>query len=143
LSDLFCPVRKSWCKALPEEEVRISLMTNMISQLEFPISVIAVEKDLRHLPHLQSVRGLPNRRSDIMCFLQGKPLLLVECKAVPITTKVLNQVIGYNFYVKAPFICVANHKEVRTGWLDKEGIYQFIPYLPRYGELAAAGAQVR
>lgn len=142
MSELFCPIRKSWCKALPEEEVRISLIKHMIAQLAFPEHTFAIEKALRHLPHIQANVTMPARRADILCFAKGihpqldiYPLLLVECKAVKITDKVIDQVVGYNHYVQAFFVCVANKEEVRTGWRNASGTYDFVPYLPGYDDL--------
>lgn len=145
MTDLFCPVRKSWCKPLPEEKVRISLLHQMIHRLNFPLETIGVEKELKHLPHLMAGQALPERRADIICFAKGihpaidfYPLLLVECKAVKLTDKVLGQVMGYNHFVQAYFICIANHKEVRTGWQTAQGDYQFVNYLPSCIELKSS-----
>lgn len=142
MSDLYCPIRKSWCKALPEEEVRISLVSRMISQLGFPSHTLLVEKDLRSLPHLTHLGAMPDRRADILCFAKGihpsvelYPLLMIECKAVKITESVLQQVMGYNYYVQSFFICVANQQEVRTGWKTAAGKYEFVAYLPSYAQL--------
>jgi len=144
LSKLFCPIRKTWIAATPEEEVRQRLLHDLISLLGYPHGLVAVEKELKQMPHLRlNPVEPPLRRADILCF--GKeihpdyalyPLLLIECKAVKLTRKVINQVTGYNHYLKAYFIAVANQEEVQTGWYDKEkGDYTFIPRLPGYQEL--------
>lgn len=142
MNDLYCPLRRSWCKALPEEAVRIDLINYMITQLAFPPETLAVEKELRCLPHLASEGAIPDRRADILCFAKGihpstdlYPLLMIECKAVKITDKVIAQVVGYNHYVKACFVCVANMDEIRTGWRNAEGAYDFVPYMPSYIDL--------
>jgi len=142
LSDLYCPVRKSWCKALPEEVVRINLINRMIGELAFPDHSLAVEKELRHLPHLELGIQVPDRRADILCFAKGihpkidlYPLLMIECKSVKITDKVIGQVVGYNHYVHACYVCVANQDEIRTGWRNRQGTYDFISFLPSYEQL--------
>lgn len=83
------------------------------------------------MPHLALAPQIPLRRADILCYRQGSPLLLVECKAIPLTSKVLQQVIAYNYYLKAPYVAVANEQELRTGWYDAEqGSYVFVDGLP-------------
>lgn len=141
---LFCAIREQWVAALPEERVRQHLIQHMIKDLGFPRGGIAVEMSLAQMPHLQG-KGLviPDRRADIVCFstennVQGtlQPLLMVECKAVPLTPKVLQQVTGYNHYVQAAFVAIANAEELRTGWYDDaKGEYQFVPFIPTYTDL--------
>lgn len=144
-STIYCAVRKDFVADQPEERVRQALITKMTGELGFPKSTIGVEKALSQMPHITSV-DVPLRRADIVCFAKGihpeydlYPLLLIECKAVPLNAKVLQQVAGYNLYMKAPFVCVANLSEVKTGWLDrKSGNYQYIDTLPSYEKLLKA-----
>lgn len=141
---IYCLVRKIWVAASPEEIIRQQLVSHMIHHLGYPVSYLALEKELRRVPHLElSDKSIPDRRADLICF--GKnihpihplyPLLLVECKAVKITSRTLNQVAGYNHHLGAYFIAVVNGQEVRTGWLDaasKE--YRFVNNLPTYTQL--------
>lgn len=141
---LYCPIRKIWVAPLPEECIRQRLLAHMIENLGFPSAHIVVEKGLRQMPHLAlGGQDIPTRRADIVCFSQGihpkhalYPLLLVECKAVPLTNKVLNQVAGYNHFLQAHFIAVMNENEIRTGWFDRQqGAYSFINELPDYQTL--------
>lgn len=137
-SQIYCAIRKSWVTALPEEEIRQRLLMHMTDSLGYSAAHIAVEKELRQLPHLRQESNLPLRRADILVFSdkirkEGSlwPLLLIECKAVKLTPSVLRQVIGYNYYLKAPYIAVANAEMIQTGWLDpKTQKYQFINHLP-------------
>ncbi len=137
---LTCLIRKEAVAATPEELVRQRLIANMVQKLDFPESCIAVEKSLQQLPH---VKKAPLRRIDLLCFAKGihpdyslYPLLLVECKAVKLTPKVLTQVCGYNYYVKAYFVAAANQEEVRWGWLDpKTREYRFSSGMPSYPAL--------
>ncbi|MCH9624787.1 MAG: hypothetical protein S4CHLAM27_12240 [Chlamydiia bacterium] len=59
------------------------------------------------------------------------PLLVIECKAVPINQKAFDQVIGYNHLVQAPFLALANGKEVFTLIKDGSG-YRQQKGLPEY-----------
>lgn len=95
----------------------------MIEQLGFPKGLISVEK------------RVGERRYDLVCYTsEMQPLLLVECKAAPIGERAFNQALGYNHFLKAPFICLANGTERITVWLEK-GKIASVPFLPFYKEL--------
>lgn len=138
---IYCQIREQWVAAQPEERVRQQLLSLMIQELGYPKSLIAVERGLAQMPHLQGKPGhLPDRRADILCFAKGEhglvPVLLVECKAIPLTNKVINQVVGYNAHVQARYVAIANQTEVRTGWYDPAAkAYAFVPRIPAFSEL--------
>ncbi|MBA3816482.1 MAG: type I restriction enzyme HsdR N-terminal domain-containing protein [Parachlamydiaceae bacterium] len=145
---LYCSIRKELVAALPEEIIRQRLLVYMLNDRGFPEALVAVEKTLKQMPHLGSLNPLkiPHRRADIICYGKGihpdcalYPLLLIECKAVKLTSRVINQVAGYNQFVKAYFIAIVNDHEIQTGWFDpKQGVYVFVPHLPSYEELLEA-----
>lgn len=141
---IFCPLRKAWVAALPEEMVRQQLLHNMIHQLSYPLNQFAVEKNLRHIPHLQQcAHVLPRRRADALFFAQNLhphyplyPLILIECKAVKLTSKAIRQLIGYNYHVQAYYILLANAEEIRLGWYEHTiQDFYFIPSLLPYTQL--------
>ncbi len=112
-----CVVRREWVKATPEEKVRQELLHTMIEEWGYPSSLILVEKALLHLPGVNQAQRLPKRRMDIVCYAKNKqqelyPLLVVECKACQQTAgssflqKLAHQLLGYNYYIGAPFIGV-------------------------------------
>ena len=142
-----CALRKNPVEADPEELVRQTLLCHMTGSLGYPKSLIVVEKELKHIPYLAlHDKEIPERRADIICFGKGihpehelYPLLLIECKAVKLTPKVINQVTGYNHFLGSYFIAVANKEEIQTGWYDASSKkYQFVPYLPAYKDLMQA-----
>lgn len=142
---LYCSIRKEWVAELPEELVRQKILKHMIQDLGFPPSLIAVEKALKHMPHLVvgNRQSIPDRRVDIISFGKGihpqfdlYPLLVVECKSVKLTPKVVSQVVGYNHFLNASFISIVNDQKMLTGWFDpmkKE--YTYIEHIPLYEEL--------
>lgn len=144
-SNLFCPVRGEWVEPLPEERVRQGLIRLMTEQLGYPLSLLVVEKALHQFPHLSHTdkKILPKRRADLVCYAAGihqknslHPLLLVECKAIPLRQSAIQQLTGYNHYLQADFVALCNQTEIRTGYFDAEqGGYVFAPTLPRYTEL--------
>lgn len=142
---LFCAVRKQWVAALPEEMVRQRILKHMIEDKGYPLSLIAVEQSLRLLPHLSQEirRSVPNRRADIVCFVPAAstlhPLLIIECKAIKLSASVINQIVGYNHFVRSHFIAIANQEEIRTGWYHAGNQeYAFSPFLPTYAEMCSA-----
>lgn len=136
----YCLIRRCLVAKTPEEQIRQSLLGVMIEKLGFPRSLIAVEKSLDQLPHLKhGAAPLPNRRADVLCF--GKeihpeyplfPLLLIECKQERIDQAAIDQVRGYNAFVGAPFLALA----------DKQGVFflgeELKRGLPKYQELLEA-----
>lgn len=134
---IYCSIRKQLIEKTPEEEVRQALLQRMRA-LGYPESLTAVEKSLASMPHLLT-KKLPDRRADIVVFSANThpqfslfPLLLIECKADALTSEVMRQVIGYNHYVRAPLIALANQQEIRTalfhnneGWVFQTGLPSF------------------
>lgn len=133
----FCAIRKKWMAPLPEELIRQNLIVEITQHLGFPIQNLKIETSLSQIPHLlSSSKSLPTRRADLICFYRGYPLLLIECKAVKLNQAVIRQVVGYNHFLKAPFIAIANDKEKKFGWFDKNlKDFTFISYIPPYAEL--------
>ena len=125
----------------PEATVRADLILHMINSLGYPKGLLAVEKEISLLPHCKgAARG---RRADLICFAPGihrgfslYPLLLIECKAVPLTEAAFRQLVGYNAAVQAPFFCLVNNSERRLFW-GQGGIdsSSFLPFLPSFQEL--------
>jgi hypothetical protein len=142
-----CLIRREWLAATPEEVVRQRLLLAMTQDLGYPRSWFCVEKWLTELPHLalSPTQQLPNRRIDILCYATDQssnkglnPLILIECKAVPITAKAIRQAIGYNLYVGAPYICLANASEIHFGHYDSASkSYQFGHRIPSYQEISS------
>ena len=138
--EIYCPVRKKEVLARPEEKVRVELLNMMIGELGFPQHMIAVEKKVGDLAQ-ESLPTLSDVRVDIAVLVSSKekeaptPLLVIECKAVPLKDDAFRQVVGYNYYIRAPFIAVANKTELQLGWKDLSGKFQKAEFLPSYQEL--------
>jgi len=119
-----CLIRNRAVASQPEEIVRQQILGKMVHELGFPKGLIAVEKQVG------------TRRFDIVVYTQSMdPLLLVECKAGELTGA-QNQAFGYNETIKAPFICLAGSKEIRTMWVVS-GRIESVPFLPTYRELCS------
>ncbi len=127
---LYDRLRKKWVEKTPEEAIRQHLLQMMVDKLGYPPALICVEKELALLPHLKIQPNLPKRRADIIVFDKSEgtllPLLMIECKVKALTCAFAQQVIGYNAFVQAPYLAIANEREVLTGHFDQEaGIFTF------------------
>ena len=112
-SEVFDPVRKKWVIFTNEEKVRQCFILYLIQEKQIPLSHISVEKEIK-------VNGLC-RRYDIIVFdEEGKPSMVIECKApeVNITQEVLEQAGRYNKTLRAPVIGVTNGTTHRFFTID-------------------------
>lgn len=138
---LYDAVRNIYVAATPEEHVRQGVLQKMVDALGYPKALIAIEKELKELPHLAHTAP-PHRRIDVLCYGKKEhalyPLLLIECKAHAIDTAAKEQLIGYNHSVGAYFIALAAPSEMQFGYLDeKTARIVFHAGLPSYQELLA------
>jgi len=141
---IYDQVRNIWITATPEEIVRQNLLSKMIDELSYPKELIIVEKALSEIP-LFSLTSTPLRRIDVACFAKNihpehslYPLLLIECKeSANDAMKALDQVKGYNLFVKAYFIAVAYPGGELFGFLEKDK-FRLLEYLPSYQQLVQA-----
>lgn len=138
--ELFDPVRHRWVAATGEELVRQRCLRRLMEQLGFPRSLLVVEKALSELPHLLHV-AVPPRRVDILAVAPGVhpdyplfPLLMIECKTGAFGQEAIEQVMGYNFFVRAPFLAVVNETEERV-LVSEQGKYCLMPQLLSYQEM--------
>lgn len=135
---MICLIRKSPVAATPEEEVRQALLHHMVFKAGYPRELISVEVSLSSLPN--KALKVPERRADILVFTPSSlnPLMLVECKAVPLNAEVLRQALGYNHFVGAPWIVLANGVMTKTGsFYEKEG-WVFSEGMPTFEQALSA-----
>lgn len=103
---IFDNLRKKYVVLTPEEWVRQNFATYLINEKNYPASLIAIEKQLE-------VNGLI-KRSDILIFnTDGKPEIIIECKAPSMTINqdVFDQIARYNLKLKANYLIVTNGLE--------------------------------
>lgn len=126
---IFDEIRKKHVVLTPEEWVRQHFVQFLIQQKHYPISLIAVEKQLL-------INNL-KKRFDILVFSsEGLPKIIVECKApsVKITQKTFDQIARYNLKTKANFLVTTNGLEHYFCKLDSQNKqYIFLEDIPSYG----------
>ena len=96
-------IRKKYVTLTPEEWVRQHFTQYLVQQKKCPLSLISHELSLKY--------DRLNKRSDIVVHnKEGKPWLIVECKApkVKINQEVFDQVAQYNYILKVEYLVVTN-----------------------------------
>lgn len=132
MKQVFDEVRSAWVAATPEEIVRQQWIRRMVGELGFPRALLVVEKELKELPHLRYLPQLfPARRIDLLSYAKDlTPLLLIEFKVEAVSESMLEQVLAYNTFVKAPAVAVANERRIL---LEQRG--HAMRHLPLFCEL--------
>ena len=99
---IFCLSRKKWVVLTPEEWVRQNFILYLSEILNYPISLMAVEKQVKI--------GELTKRFDIVVFKDSVPFLLIECKemSVPLTESVLHQALNYNMGIQSRYVIITN-----------------------------------
>lgn len=114
LHEIFDKVRKKFVALTPEEWVRQHLLEFLMQEKKFPLSLLAVEKQLK----LNSTL----KRTDVMAYTNTlKPLLLAECKAPEIKLDIhtLTQALRYNLVFDVSYLVITNGLEHYFFYKDK------------------------
>ena len=106
---IFDEFRKLWVKLTPEEWVRQNFVQWLVQVKKYPASMIALEK-------LIMVHELSKRFDTLVYDSSHKPWMMIECKAqsVPLTEKVLLQILRYNIAVPVPYLVITNGIDCRV-----------------------------
>lgn len=128
---IFDDFRKKFVVLTPEEWVRQNFLMFLITDLDFPKSLISVEAGLKLFK--------TKKRTDIVVYdKQGAPLLIVECKApeLAINEKVFDQIVRYNMALQVNYLIVTNGLDHYCCQLDYENnTYNFLKSIPNYSNI--------
>ena len=125
---IFDAFRNKFVLLTPEEWVRQNILEYLVQVKNYPRLWIAVEKEI-------NINGL-KRRYDALVFNKNEDvLLLIELKApkIKVDEKVFNQILAYNYRIKAPFLLVSNginHYSAEVNLEQKN--YKFLTEIPTY-----------
>ena len=133
---IFDLVRKGWFVLTPEEFVRQYYISLLSQELDYPISWMKCEVE---------VKGSgPIKRADLIIHERsGNPWVVCEFKAmnVPINEETVFQAARYNRDLGAPFVLIANGKEQCLIELDMEfGNHKTRAELPSRAELESVSS---
>lgn len=121
---IFDTLRKKWLLLTPEEWVRQNFVQYLIEVMKYPVSLIAMEKEIK--------LGELKKRFDILVYdTTHQPWMMVECKAATIKLEesVLQQILRYNITVPVPFIIITNGN-LTYGWQRNDKDLLLITALP-------------
>jgi hypothetical protein len=110
-----CLIRKKAILLTPEEWVRQHIIAHLIKDLNYPETLIGVEKSIQY-------NGL-TKRWDIVVFNSDfKPHLLIECKApsIKLNEDTLKQVLSYQHQLNCELIVISNGLETFVWKFDEK-----------------------
>jgi hypothetical protein len=122
---VFDEFRRQWVRLTPEEWVRQNILQYLVQVLQYPPTLIAVEKEIR--------LGDIKKRFDILVYHKAKPWMIIECKEmnVPLSETVLSQVLNYNRALETDFIIITNGNHT-AGFAVCNGKAEALSALPAY-----------
>ena len=126
--EIFDPVRKKFVALTPEEGVRQYFIRFLVDRKNVPVSLVAVETAIKY--------NRLAKRCDIVIYRRdGKPALIVECKApdIEITEDVFQQIAMYNFSLKVRYLVITNGKATYACYIDYEkGTLSYLQDVPDF-----------
>ena len=129
---IFDIIRKKFVILTPEEWVRQHVIHFLVSELNYPQSLINIKKQLT----LHNTK----KRYDIVVYNpDGSINIIVECKApaIAIDQNVFDQIARYNFVLNALILMVTNGIEHYYCQMDyQQEKYVFLKELPTYSRMS-------
>ena len=122
---IFDPFRKTWVLLTPEEWVRQNLLQYLVQNLQYPASLIAVEKEIK--------LGELSKRFDIVVYKNEMPWLIIECKEAKVTLneKTMEQILQYQQVLTAQYLFISNGHETMGAKIES-GKLQALQNFPDY-----------
>lgn len=127
---IFDIIRKKFVVLQPEEWVRQNCLNYLISEKNYPVSLINVEKEL-------IVNSLKKRYDILIYNTDGSIQLIVECKApkIAINQSTFDQIARYNMALNANYLMVTNGIQHYYCQMDFEAKkYVFLKNFPNFIE---------
>jgi hypothetical protein len=125
---IFDRIRKKYVVLTPEEWVRQHFINFLHTEKKYPLSLMKIESGIKYNNQF--------KRTDIVVYNnEGRPLVLVECKApeINITADVFEQAARYNQNLKVDYIIVTNGLGHYCSSIDyKTNTFAFLKEIPEY-----------
>lgn len=132
---IFDPYRQRYVALTPEEWVRQHFCHYLVTEKHYPASRLANEYRIQ-------LNGRQRRCDTVVFDADLQPLVICEYKAptVEITEKVFQQIMRYDWVLKARLLIVGNGLRHYCCLMDYEhGQSRFLEGIPDYAELMSAG----
>jgi hypothetical protein len=121
---IFDAIRKQWLRLTDEEWVRQNFIRYLLAPMQYPSTLIALEKEV--------MLGDLKKRFDILVYDRDhKPWMMIECKApgISLDENVLQQLLRYHITVPVPYLVITNGTQT-MGWAKEEGSLKMLDTLP-------------
>lgn len=118
---VFCEWRRRFVRLTPEEYVRQTFLTRLVTDYGYPKERIAVEVPL-----------LDKRADAVVYDSHLQPMMIIEFKAetVTLTQKTLDQAAVYNRQLHVPYLILHNGPTTMVARIEPE--LQFLNAIPSY-----------
>lgn len=128
---VFDRLRKKHVALTPEEWVRQHFINYLITEKEYPQSLIANEMEV-------ILNGQRKRCDSVVFNKEGNPIVIVEYKApeVNITQKVFDQIARYNIVLRVQYLIVSNgldHYCCKVDYTQQQ--IEYLETIPNYTNL--------
>ena len=132
-TQVFDPLRRRFVALTPEEEVRQKTLYLLVEHLGVPAGLLAVEYSVK-------VNGLDKRADAVVFGNEGRPLMIVECKApsVTLTETVLEQALRYHSVLQPQYLLLTNGA-VTYCYKAEGASLRPLDHLPDYKEMSSKG----
>jgi hypothetical protein len=123
---LFDAIRKIWLLLTEEEWVRQNFIQYLVTELKYPSTLIAIEKEIE-------LNGM-KKRFDVLVYNQDhQPWMLIECKApqIQLNDAALEQVLRYHMSVPVCYLIITNGEKT-FGWEKRDNQLVVLERLPAY-----------
>lgn len=132
-TQVFDPLRRRFVALTPEEEVRQKTLYLLVEHLGVPAGLLAVEYSVK-------VNGLDKRADAVVFGNEGRPLMIVECKApsVTLTEAVLEQALRYHSVLQPQYLLLTNGT-VTYCYKAEGASLRPLDHLPDYQEMSGKG----
>lgn len=123
---ILCGWRHKYVRLTPEEWVRQQVLHQLVTDLGYPASGIAVEVQLT-----------TKRRADAVVYKPDlTPVMLIEFKAetVELSQNTLDQIAVYNRQYKVPYLLLSNGRQTVMAKVDEQQII-FLENIPEWTQL--------
>lgn len=127
---IFDCIRKKFVILQPEEWVRQHCIQFLITEKDYPTSLINVEKEL-------TINSLKKRYDIVVFNPDGSINIIIECKStkININQNTFDQIARYNLELKATYLMVTNGLNHYYCQMDFENErYNFLKDIPNYSK---------
>jgi len=130
-TEIFDAIRKRFYVLSPEEWVRQNFIQYLITEKQFPASLMAVEKGLK-------LNGMQKRTDIVQYNTSGNPVVIVECKApeIKLSQDTFDQAARYNMTLQVDYLIITNGLEHYACKMNySENKIQFLEEIPTFKQL--------